>query len=115
MAGLVLLLLPPATEPMRNAASKKADKKEAVDAAFAEFQGEVPGASVAVIRDGKVVPQRAYGMAELEVKRRAGSRTSYRLASVSKQFTAAAILLLAERRKLSLDDRLTHFFPDFPV
>jgi CubicO group peptidase (beta-lactamase class C family) len=114
MAGMLLLLLPPATGPMSSAAGKKIDKKAAVDAAFEEFQGEVPGAGVAVIRDGKVVLQRAYGMAELEVKRRAGSRTSYRLASVSKQFTAAAILLLVERGKLTLDDPLTHFFPGFP-
>lgn len=115
MAGTLLLLLPPAAERMRNAAEKKTDKRAAVEAAFADFRGEVPGASLAVIRDGKVVLQRSFGLADLERRRKASSGTAYRLASVSKQFTAAAILLLAGRGKLALDDPLTRFFPRFPA
>jgi len=87
----------------------------AVDAIFRDYTGEAPGASVLVIRDGKVVLKRAYGLANLEEKRKATPKTNYRLASVTKQFTATAILILAEQGKLSLDDPLTEFFPDFPT
>lgn len=87
----------------------------AVDALFRDYTGDVPGASVIVVRDGKVVLKKAYGLANLEEKRKAMPKTNYRLASVTKQFTATAILILAEQGKLSLDDALPKFFPDFPA
>jgi len=57
------------------------------------YQGSVPGASVLVIREGRTLFRRAYGMADLEHHIAATPATNYRLASVTKQFTAAAILL----------------------
>lgn len=87
----------------------------AVDAIFRDYTGDVPGASVIVIRDGRVVLKKAYGLANLEEKRKATPKTNYRLASVTKQFTATAILILAEQDKLLLDDPLSKFFPDFPA
>jgi CubicO group peptidase (beta-lactamase class C family) len=67
-----------------------------------------------VIRDGKVIFAKAYGLANLEERIACGTNTNFRLASVTKQFTAMAIMILAERKKLSLDETLTDFFPEFP-
>jgi len=83
---------------------------------FTDFnQPNGPGASVAVIRDGKVIFAQGYGLADLEKKTSCRTNTNFRLASVTKQFTAMSVLILADRKKLSLDDRLTDFFPEFPA
>jgi CubicO group peptidase (beta-lactamase class C family) len=74
-----------------------------------------PGAAVTVIKDGRVVFAKGYGLADVEQKIPCETNTNFRLASVTKQFTAMAIMILAERKKLSLDERLTDFFPEFPV
>jgi len=87
----------------------------AVDALFAPYsRAGAPGASVMVIRDGKVLYQHAYGLADVEGKAAAATSTNYRLASVTKQFTAMAIMILAERKRLAYDDPLTKFFPGYP-
>jgi len=86
-----------------------------VDAVFsALISAREPGAAVLVVKDGRVVFERGYGVADLRSLRSIDSRTSFRLASVSKQFTAAAIMLLVRDGRMSYDDRLTGFFPDFP-
>lgn len=86
-----------------------------VDHLFADFSlPGVPGVSVAVIRDGKHVLTASYGLANLERGTACAANTNYRLASVTKQFTAMCIMILAERGKLSLDDTLPKFFPGFP-
>jgi D-alanyl-D-alanine carboxypeptidase len=74
----------------------------------------VPGLSLAVVRDGRVVKAQGYGLANLELNVPAKPDTVYELGSASKQFTAVAILLLAEEGKLSLDDPLTKYFPAGP-
>ncbi len=84
------------------------------DSVFRDYTGNVPGASVVVIRDGDVVYRHAFGLADLEQHIAATPDTHYRLASVTKQFTAAAILTLAERGKLSLDDSLRKWLPSLP-
>ena len=92
------------------------DRSKAMDALFGDYdRADVPGASVIVIRDGKVLFKKAYGSANLEEKIPAATDTNYRIASLTKQFTAMAIMILAERGKLSYDDALTRFFPDFPT
>jgi CubicO group peptidase (beta-lactamase class C family) len=63
---------------------------------------------------GEMIFDKGYGMANLETQAPATPETVFRIASINKQFTAAAILLLAERGKLSLDDRLSKFLPEFP-
>ena len=95
----------------------RAENKSArVDELFRDYTGPaVPGASVLVIQDGKILYKKAYGMADLEAHAAATTATNYRLASFTKQFTAMCILMLAERKKLSLDEPLTAFFPDFPA
>lgn len=96
--------------------AQPAAKSDAVDALFSAYNhATVPGASAIAIRDGKVLFQHAYGLADVEGHVAASAATNFRLASVTKQFTAMAILILAERKRLSLDDDLTKFFPDYPA
>jgi D-alanyl-D-alanine carboxypeptidase len=71
----------------------------------------VPSASVAVVRDGKIVYAHAYGYANLESKTAAQPSMRYSIGSISKQFTAAAILMLQEQGKLSLDDKVGKWVP----
>jgi CubicO group peptidase (beta-lactamase class C family) len=72
----------------------------------------VPSASVAVVRDGKLAYAKAYGNARLDPKTPATSAMRYSIGSISKEFTAAAILMLQQQGKLSLDDKIAKFFPD---
>ena len=72
----------------------------------------VPSASIAVVKDGRIAYVKAYGDAKLQPKTPATSQMRYSIGSISKQFTAAAILLLQEQGKLSLDDRVAKFIPD---
>jgi CubicO group peptidase (beta-lactamase class C family) len=87
-----------------------------VDRILSDFsKPNTPGAAVAIIQDGKTLLQKGYGMASLEKGSRCESTTDFRLASMTKQFTAACVLLLAQEKKLSLDEPLTAFFPEFPA
>jgi CubicO group peptidase (beta-lactamase class C family) len=70
----------------------------------------VPAASIAIVRDGQIVYTHAYGTQRAGVPARTEAR--YKIASISKQFTAAALLLLAEDGKLSLDDPVSKYLPD---
>lgn len=72
----------------------------------------VPSASVAIVRDGKIVFTKAYGNQGPGIAKGPDVRAKYQIASVSKQFTAAAILLLADEGKLSLDDKVSKWVPD---
>ncbi len=93
-----------------------ADDFRFVDSLFAAYTGpDVPGAGVVVIRDGKVIVRRAYGMADLERRVPAAPETDYRLASVSKQFTAMAVMLLAKDGKLRYDEPVRDFLPELPA
>lgn len=88
--------------------------QDRVDQLMQAYAGNVPGASVLVVRDGTPLVRKAYGMANLEDGTPATAQTNYRLASVTKQFTAAAILLLAEGGRLSIDDRVRRWLPSLP-
>lgn len=89
--------------------------QQGIDALMRNYAGNVPGASVLVIQDGQAVVRRSYGMADLEAGVAATSHTNYRLASVSKQFTAAAVLLMIEDGKVHLDDRVRRWLPELPA
>src|SRR5512146_2130486 len=71
-----------------------------------------PSASIAVVRDGAIVYTNAYGSARLDPRTPATASMRYSIGSISKQFTATAILLLAEQGKLSLDDPVSRFLPE---
>jgi CubicO group peptidase (beta-lactamase class C family) len=75
----------------------------------------IPGMTLAVVKDGKVVKQQAYGLASVELNVPVRPETVFLLASLTKTFTSAAILLLIEDGKLSLDDSATKLLPDLPV
>jgi len=91
------------------------DDARAIDSLFAAYTGSaVPGASVVVVQNGQVVVRRAYGMADLERRIAATPETDYRLASVSKQFTAMAIMLLAKEGKLRYDQPIRDFLAELP-
>ena len=85
-----------------------------LDRLMQHYDGDVPGASVLVVRDGEAVVRRGYGRSDLAQGVEAGPATAYRLASVSKQFTAAAILLLAEDGALAIDDPVRKWLPSLP-
>jgi CubicO group peptidase (beta-lactamase class C family) len=85
-----------------------------VDALMRRYQGAVPGAGVGVLQDGRPILRRAYGLADLEAGTAAATGTNYRLASMSKQFTAAAILQLMEAGRLSIDDPVRQWLPGLP-
>ena len=85
-----------------------------VDALLHNYAGDVPGAAVLVLRDGQAVVRASYGLADLETGTPTTPETNYRLASVTKQFTAASILLLAEDGRLTLDDRGRTWLPSLP-
>lgn len=89
--------------------------EQRVDELFRDYQGnDVPGASVMVILDGRPILTRGYGMADLDADEPVRPETNFRLASLTKQFTAACIMMLVEQGELSLDDMLTELFDGFP-
>ncbi|MDQ3169407.1 MAG: serine hydrolase [Acidobacteriota bacterium] len=85
-----------------------------VDAVFATWSASTPGCAVGVARGGLPVLQKAYGMADLEHGVANTPETIFEAGSVSKQFTAAAVLLLAQDGKLSLDDPARKYLPELP-
>ena len=77
------------------------------------YPDDAPGAAVIVIRDGKTVYRSAHGLANLELAVPLRADHVFRIGSVTKQFTAAAILLLADRGELQLTDPITKYLPDY--
>jgi CubicO group peptidase (beta-lactamase class C family) len=85
-----------------------------VDEVFAEWnRPDSPGCGVAVSRDGNVVYRHGYGMANLESGVAITPNSVFHVASISKQFTAMSVLLLAQRAKLSLDDDVGKYVPEW--
>jgi CubicO group peptidase (beta-lactamase class C family) len=81
----------------------------------AEMQRQhIPGLSLLVVRQGKIIRAEGFGLANVELQVPVKAETIFQSGSVGKQFTAAAIMMLVEEGKISLDDPLTKFFPDAP-
>jgi len=74
----------------------------------------IPGLSLAIVQDGRITRAQGYGFANLEQKTPAHRQTVYEIGSNTKQFTAAAIMMLVEEEKVHLDDPLTKYFPEAP-
>ena len=106
-AALVLLLSSPAiAEPT---------DQQAVDSLFAAYQKPgSPGCSLGVVRDGVFTYSKGYGLASLELGVPLAPNSVFYMASVSKQFTAASIVLAAEQGLLSLDDDIHKYIPELP-
>jgi CubicO group peptidase (beta-lactamase class C family) len=90
------------------------DTSRAIDALFERYRPEAPGCELAISRKGQVIYSKAWGMADLEHPARMTTTSISEAGSVSKQFTAAAILLLEQQGKLSLDDDVRKYIPELP-
>ena len=95
-------------------AKTHADTDGQVDRLFSKWTDSTPGCAVGVATDGKAVLAKAYGMADLEHDVKNTPDTIFEAGSVSKQFTAAAMLLLAREGTLSLDDPVKKYVPELP-
>jgi CubicO group peptidase (beta-lactamase class C family) len=92
------------------------DPSERVDALIRKYvRDDGPGMAVLVIKDGKVVCKKGYGLANLAKKIPIAPDTNFELASVSKQFTAMAIMILNDQKKLSFDDYVRKHLPALPA
>src|SRR5579872_6010169 len=105
---LLFLLLP-------FAASAQKSRTDLLDK-FMIAQENINGFSgtVLVAQKGKVIYEKGFGLADKELNVKDKIQSVYQIASLTKQFTACAILLLAEDAKLSVNDKLDKYFPDFP-
>lgn len=111
----LLSILPLVACLQAHATTPAASKQKQVDALFARWnKADTPGAAVEVVKDGKVVYRRAFGMADIEQGRPITPSTDFHVASLSKQFTAFSVLLLAQDGKLSLDDDVRRYVPELP-
>jgi CubicO group peptidase (beta-lactamase class C family) len=75
----------------------------------------IPGLAFAIVKDGKLIRSGGYGVASLELKVPVTAETAFQIGSLTKQFTATGIMLLAQQGKLTLDDPVTRYFPDAPA
>ena len=117
LACLALIVF--ASQSVTHAGGPNQDEKdprtEKVDKVFAQWdKPDSPGCALAVIKDGQIVYKRGYGMANLEHNIPLSPASIMDTGSVSKQFTALAIALLAEQGKLSLDDDVRKYLPEIP-
>lgn len=80
-----------------------------------QFKPEETGCAVLVAKDGQVIYRKAFGMADLELNVPMKPEMVFRIGSITKQFTAIAILQLMEQGKLSLQDEITKYIPDYPM
>lgn len=90
------------------------DTARAIDALFERYRSEAPGCELAISRNGQVIYSKAWGMADLEHHVPMTTTSISEAGSVSKQFTAGAILLLEQQGKLSLDDDVRKYIPELP-
>jgi CubicO group peptidase (beta-lactamase class C family) len=110
-----LLFLASALTLAQDAPKAINDLHQRVDGVFAKWDSTVsPGCALSVIKDGQVVYKRGYGMADLDHDIPITPETVFHVASISKQFTAAAIILLAQEGKISLDDDVRKYITELP-
>jgi D-alanyl-D-alanine carboxypeptidase len=100
--------------PIKSPELLASDLQQKIDSSVSDVLAKTgaPSASIAVVKDGKLAYVRAYGMADAERHIPATTTMRYSIGSISKQFTAAAVMLLVEEGKLSLDDKVDRWLPD---
>jgi CubicO group peptidase (beta-lactamase class C family) len=112
----VLFLSLAAAAPALGGPEHSDDLAGRLDRIFAEaYPATGPGAAVIVVRDGKPILRKGYGLANVELSVPISPEMVFRIGSVTKQFTAAAILKLVEAGKISLSDEIGRFLPEFPT
>jgi CubicO group peptidase (beta-lactamase class C family) len=105
LLALLLLIAP---------VSARADKTD--DFVTAELKRQnIPGLSLAIVKDGKIIKTAGYGVANIKFKTAATPETVYKIASVSKQFIATGIMLLVQERRLGLDDPVSNYLEVTPA
>lgn len=114
LAGLVAALAMGFGPAAATGVDVQKDREARVDKIFSRWSNTTPGCAVGVSSKGEIVLEKAYGMADLEHDVPNAADTIFEAGSVSKQFTAAAILLLAREGKLSLDDPVRKHVPELP-
>jgi len=114
LALAIALTLAPLALSGHQAAGVESSIESRVDGFFAKWNASTPGCAVGVAANGKPVLAKGYGMADLEHDVRITPDTIFEAGSVSKQFTAASVLLLARDGKLSLDDPVRKYIPELP-
>ena len=114
LALVAFALLVPAPAVWAQPAPVPEKLKTQIDAAVNQILAatKVPSASIAVVKDGSIAYLQAYGLARLSPPMEATPQMQYSIGSISKQFTAAAMLLLAQDGKLTLDDPVAKYLPD---
>lgn len=111
--ALVLLFL---LIPSSSSFSQASDLEKKMDEVLlGAYTPDAPGAAVIVTKDGKPIYRKAFGLANVELNVAVKPEHVFRIGSVTKQFTAVAILMLMEEGKLSLTDDITRFLPDYPT
>ncbi len=116
LAATVLLQLPAAAVVAQTAPATEAELAARIDAMVSPYYKPTgPGATLIVVKDGKTIVRKAYGMANVSKGVAMQPQAIMRLGSVTKQFTSTAIMLLAEEGKLSVSDPITKFLPDYPT
>lgn len=112
---LVLLAYTILTVPAASASDQEPELEARVDTYVQPYvDGNNFSGSVLIAEKGKVLLSKGYGMADYELSVRNTPHTRFHVASVSKSFTAAAVLILQERGKLNVEDHLTKYIPDYP-
>ncbi len=114
LAGVSVVLL--CALLVQSCSSSRMETHNVIDMIMHSYtQADGPGAALLVMRNDSVLLAKAYGMADLETRTPVTPETNFRLASVTKEFTAMCIMILAERGMISYDDTLGRFFPEFPA
>src|SRR5438552_1336197 len=111
ICGLVCLAM---VHSVLAANSMQSEKIDAIVKAAGVRSGNMPGAAILVLKGDQVLFEHGYGVADLHSLHKIDEHTNFRLASVTKQFTAMAIMLLVHDGKLHYDNRLIDIFPEFP-
>lgn len=115
--AIALQIAAPVVGRAQTSASDNAEISEKVDAyVAAEMRTEkIPGLALAVVRDGKIIKSRGYGLANIELDVPVKPETIFQTGSVGKQFTATAVMMLVEDGKIHLDDPIRKYLPSSPA
>tara|TARA_R110000764_G_scaffold239464_1_gene338964 strand:+ start:1079 stop:2530 length:1452 start_codon:yes stop_codon:yes gene_type:complete len=111
---IILLILIGGCKPSEKLVEKKGTDQDVINFLFQDYMAEKPSASFIVIKDGEIKDCQSFGYADLENKIPATCETNYRLASVTKQFTAMGILVLIQQGKLNYKTKLNEVITEFP-
>ncbi len=115
-ALMVVLWLSASTSGILFAEPADSSLPEKLDSILSEiYPRDEPGAAVIVVKDGTVLLRKGYGLAQVELGVAIEPEMVFRLGSITKQFTGAAIMLLEEEGKLSVKDSISKYLPDYPV